>query len=367
MFVADVSTYPQVLLSWLCLDESHCLRQHYEYDAGGIRIGLLRYNRAEVGDLGHEKFNFDDAAQFLFRPGKIFFSRNRGGATLAPDRSAGTLILPRSLCLRRISGGLVSLSCLAGAGGLPGFGQTPNVPPVTARPAPAGKEAETRPGRFVVVVDAAHGGDDSGAQLADSTAEKALTLALSVRLRSLLGARGIATVTTREGNVNVEGNVRAQIANHANAAACISLHGSETGSGVHIFVSSLGPTEPARFLAWKTAQSAFVTRSLKLASTVNSALEHSSVAGGTSTTGADTGPIPSTLGRTSLPGVDSMTCPAIALEMAPIRDAERKIVTEVTDPGYQTQVVESLAAALLEWRTDVEAEGHANGPKGRLP
>jgi N-acetylmuramoyl-L-alanine amidase len=246
-------------------------------------------------------------------------------------------------------------------GGVASCAQTPAAAPVPARPAPTAKEAEPRAGRFVVVLDAAHGGDDGGAQLADSTAEKALTLALSVRLRSLLGARGITAVTTRESNVNVDPNVRAQIANHANAAACLSLHASETGTGVHIFVSSLGPTEPTRFLAWKTAQSAFVTRSLKLASTVNSALEHSSVAGGTSTTGADTGPIPATLARTALLGVDSMACPAIAVEMAPIRDAYRKIVTEVTDADYQTQVVESLAAAVLEWRTDAEAG------KGRVP
>ena len=59
-----------------------------------------------------------------------------------------------------------------------------------------------------------------------------------------------------------------------------------------------------------------------------------------------------------------MTCPAIALEMAPIRDAGRKVVTEVTDEQYQTQVVESLAAALLEWRT--EGDSGSLG-KGRLP
>jgi N-acetylmuramoyl-L-alanine amidase len=370
MFVADVSTYDRLLLSRLCLRESHTLRQRYEYDAGGIRIGSLRYNRAEVGSLGHEKSNFDDAAHSYVRPGKTFFSRNRGDAPLAPDRSAGTLIRSPFFPLRRFCGGLVALCFLAGAGGMSCSAQTSSVPPSTARPAPApaGKDGETRAARFVVVLDAAHGGEDGGAQLADSTAEKTVTLALSVRLRSLLGARGMQVVTTREGNVNVDANARAQIANHANAAACVSLHASEAGTGVHIFVSSLGSTEPARFLAWKTAQSGFVTRSLKLANTVNSALEHSSVAGGTSTTGGDTGPIPATLARTSLPGVDSMTCPAIALEMAPIRDTGRKVVTEVTDEQYQTQVVESLAAALLEWRTDGEADPRPGAAgKGRLP
>ena len=107
----------------------------------------------------------------------------------------------------------------------------------------------------MVVLDAAHGGDDAGGRL-NGQAEKAFTLALSVRLRSLLEARGIQVVTTRESDATVDLNRRAEIANHANAQACLSLHASESGSGVHLFVSSLAPAQPARFAAWKTAQAA---------------------------------------------------------------------------------------------------------------
>jgi len=46
--------------------------------------------------------------------------------------------------------------------------------------------------RFVVVLDAAHGGDDPGARLSGGQSEKNFTLALSIRLRSLLAARGIS-------------------------------------------------------------------------------------------------------------------------------------------------------------------------------
>jgi len=232
--------------------------------------------------------------------------------------------------------------------------------------------------KFVVVLDAAHGGDDSGGQVGASgggtaVSEKTMTLALSVRLRSLLTARGFTVVTTREGNVNVTADARAQIVNHGTAAtngssACLSLHASASGSGVHIFVSSLAPALPARFLPWKTAQSAYIDRSLRLAGIVNSALEHTSVAGGGSVNGAEagtvgtgTGPIPATLGRATLPGVDSMTCPAVAIEMAPIRGADRKVVTDVTDPAYQTQLVEALAAAMLEWKTDLETDSPRAG------
>ncbi len=219
--------------------------------------------------------------------------------------------------------------------------------------------AAPRPTRFVVVLDAAHGGDDSGAQLDNAVAEKTVTLALSVQLRSLLAARGFAVVTTRESNVSIDSDARAQVANHVPAAACISLHASMIGSGVHVFVSSLGPTTPTRFLAWKTAQSAYVTRSLRLASTVNSALQHSSDSG--------SGAIPVLLARTSLAGVDSMACPAVAVEVAPIRDTDRTITTAVTDTGYQTQIAQALAAALLEWRTELLGDGPGSGGAVRQP
>jgi N-acetylmuramoyl-L-alanine amidase len=258
---------------------------------------------------------------------------------------------------------------VAGALICTGLGQRPTGPAEQSAPPPAQKSVN--PLRFVVVVDAAHGGDDGGGQLGASVAEKTVTLALSVRLRSLLTARGFTVVTTREGNVNLNSDARAQIANHATAAAaasggaaCLSLHASEAGSGVHIFVTSLAPAQSARFLAWKIAQSAYVTRSLKLAGTVNSAFEHSSSPAEGENGDANAGPIPATLARASLPGVDSMTCPAVAIEVAPIRGADRKIVTDVTDPQYQTEIVETLAAALLEWKTDEETDSRPDSRPG---
>lgn len=190
--------------------------------------------------------------------------------------------------------------------------------------------------RFVVVLDAAHGGDDAGGRLG-SEAEKAYTLALGIRLRSLLMARGFGVVTTRESDATLEPDSRAQIANHANAQACISLHAAESGSGVHLFVSSLAPVQDARFLPWKTAQAAWIMRSLSFAGVVNSALSHATVH--------------VTLGRTALPGIDSMSCPAVAIEVAPERSTDAQGPASLDDPDYQARVVDALAAALVEWRS----------------
>jgi N-acetylmuramoyl-L-alanine amidase len=192
--------------------------------------------------------------------------------------------------------------------------------------------------RFVVVLDAAHGGSDSGGHLANNQLEKSFTLALSVRLRSMLSARGIQVVTTRDIDVAVEPNHRAEIVNHAQAQACLVLHATESGLGIHLFTSSLTPVAPVRIAAWKTAQAGWITRSLALAGVLNSALQQAGMS--------------VTLGRTNLPAMDSMTCPAVAVEIAPEMGPDKKAAAGLDDPDYQARVATALAAALVEWRAE---------------
>jgi N-acetylmuramoyl-L-alanine amidase len=188
------------------------------------------------------------------------------------------------------------------------------------------------------VLDAAHGGADSGGQLANNQLEKAFTLALSVRLRSLLSARGIQVVTTREADVVVAPDRRAEIANHAQAQACLSLHATQSGLGVHLFTSSLAPIATPRFAAWKTAQAGFVQRSLALAGVLNSALDHAGMS--------------VTMARANLSAIDSMTCPVVAVEIAPEMGPDKKAAAGLDDPDYQARVATALAAALVEWRAE---------------
>lgn len=194
---------------------------------------------------------------------------------------------------------------------------------------------------FVVVLDAAHGGSDAGANL-DGQPEKAFTLAMSIRLRSLLGARGISVVTTRESDVTVDAVHRAEIANHARAQACLTLHASETGTGIHFYTSSLAPARPVLFEPWKTAQAAWLTRSVALEGVLNSAAQHAGLT--------------ITLGRTAVDAIDSMTCPAVAVEIAPGTQSGgvsgASVPGSLADSNYQAQVADALAAALLEWREE---------------
>lgn len=191
---------------------------------------------------------------------------------------------------------------------------------------------------FVAVLDAAHGGQETGSKIANGQMEKAVTLQLNARLRSLLGARGMTVITTRDSDQTLPTDRRAEIADHAHAQACLTLHATESGSGIHLFVSSIAPSQPALFLPWKTAQAAWVTRSISLAGTLNAALLR-----------AD---LPVTIERTFLPGLDSLACPAIAIEVAPDRAKDGSVTAEPDDATYQGKVASAIAAGMLEFRSE---------------
>lgn len=191
---------------------------------------------------------------------------------------------------------------------------------------------------FTILLDAAHGGSDTGARLSPNLLEKNLTLDLSNHLRSMLAARGIQVTVTRASDATLPAQTRAEIANRTPFAACILIHATATGSGAHLYTSSLAPTQLQNFLPWQTAQSAYVTRSLKLLSDIDSAFAHAQ--------------IPITLGRTSLQPMDSFACPAVAVEIAPLQSGSSTKSEPLTDSAYQRTILNALVAALDEWRND---------------
>jgi N-acetylmuramoyl-L-alanine amidase len=225
-----------------------------------------------------------------------------------------------------------------------GLGQTTPPPP---QPAPGPLN------RNVIVLDPAHGGVDSGSRIGDSTLEKDVTLALAFRLRSLLAARGFTVVMTRENDAALRPGSpnssaltlddRAGIANHARAAACLLLHATGAGQGVHLYSSELDavPTEAA-VLPWLTAQAAWVPQSAQLESSLGAALKRAKV--------------PLVSNRASVRPVDSLTCPTVVVELAPESDNPDSI----TAIDHQQRVAEALAGALVFWARQVQ-------PPLRLP
>ena len=231
--------------------------------------------------------------------------------------------------------------------------QTQNAPPAAA-PQAVTPPAQTMPStpapvvpppappqvapRFQVLLDAAHGGTDTGAKLTTDLEEKDLTLDFSNRLRSLLSARGIAVTVTRNSDENLSPEERAEIANQTPFAACILIHATATGSGVHLYTSSLAAAPQVKFMPWQTAQSAFVSQSMKLSSDIDSALAHAA--------------IPITLGRTALQPMDSFACPAVAVEIAPLQGGSTTKAKPITDEAYQQTILNAVAAAVEEWQND---------------
>jgi N-acetylmuramoyl-L-alanine amidase len=216
----------------------------------------------------------------------------------------------------------------------------PGKPDLPSLPPPPANRLLVQPA-FSVVIDAAHGGANTGARIDSNSLEKDVALALSIRLGSALAARGIAVVMTRDSDTDLPPTQRAGIANHALASACLIIHATASGSGVHLFTSSLTPvaTPPtSSMVSWQTAQAVWVSHSLRLTSEIDSALGKAG--------------IPTTLGVASIQPLDNLACPAVAVEIAPLTASGANRALAISDGNYQQRLLDALTAAILQWNTD---------------
>jgi N-acetylmuramoyl-L-alanine amidase len=195
--------------------------------------------------------------------------------------------------------------------------------------------------RTLILLDPAHGGPDPGAHLPNNLLEKDATLAFAARLRALLTTSGFNVISTHETDpaVPFTTDQRAEIGNHAHPTACLILHATASGSGIHVVTSALAPDtfeNPHATIPWNTAQSASIPQSLSLANDIGLALEHAK--------------LPVILSRASLRPLDNLTCPAVAIEIAPLNPGGSE-TTPVTDAAYQQNIAKAIAAAVGSWRS----------------
>jgi N-acetylmuramoyl-L-alanine amidase len=202
----------------------------------------------------------------------------------------------------------------------------------------------------LVVLDPAHGGTETGAKLGDNVLEKDITLAVMAKLKAALTAAGFTVVSTREADNPdpPDTDQRAEIANRAHAVACIVLHATATGSGVHVYTSSLRPPAddeeagyPSAFvpIPWNMAQAAYVRQSQSLADGVSAALDNNR--------------LPALVGQAPIRPLDNLMCPAVAIEMAPLL-APGVGSTPASDANYQAQLAATLTTALRTWRDSLQ-------------
>ncbi len=196
----------------------------------------------------------------------------------------------------------------------------------------------------VILIDPAHGGADSGGILGSDGEEKEFNLAFAHRLEELLAAKGFTVLLTHQDtDKDMPADQRVEMANRSKAVACLLIHASNAGHGVHLFNSAL--TEPANadqgasdgYLApWDSAQAGSLARSLQLTNELATALNAQR--------------IPLVVARASVSPIDSLVCPSVAIEIAP--PASRK---NIGNDAYQQQIANSLVTALSFWRQRAES------------
>ena len=209
----------------------------------------------------------------------------------------------------------------------------------TVHPPPA--PAPATPQRPFVILDASHGGSESGAVLSSTLLEKTVTLALARRLQKELDSRGVPTVLTRVADNLLTWDQRAVSANTSRATLYIALHASATGHGVRLYTAMLPGAQPGQgrrsFQPWELAQSPYLTQS----NTAAAALAAQCAAGGL--------PVRSLIAPVRPLG--SVTEAAVAIEVAPLGSSP----DELAAANYQQRIASTLAAGIAALRGKWEA------------
>ncbi len=205
----------------------------------------------------------------------------------------------------------------------------PRHPPTVVHHPHPHPPAATVTNNNLIILDPAHGAADNGAVFPDKSLEKDIDLTLANRIAESLKAKGFTVVLTRTNSTDeVAADARVDLANRSRPLACILVHAANGGHGVHLYTSALTPptfTDPNLILPWDTAQYAALPQSLRLINDLATALNGIRV--------------PLVTGRASVAPIDSLTCPAVALEIAPISangDMNTPVTTPTTSPAWPT-------------------------------
>jgi N-acetylmuramoyl-L-alanine amidase len=168
-------------------------------------------------------------------------------------------------------------------------------------------------------------------------------MAMALRLRSLLAARGFTILLTRNGDTAVTTDQRAELANRAHAVACLVLHATASGTGVHLATSTLNApsqgTDPSAPVPWDDAQAAYLLQSQRLSDQIAAAMNRSH--------------LPLITDQAALRPLDNLMCPALSIELAPLASGDSTPMS-VTDPVYQQRVDAAIAGALIFWRDQAQ-------------
>jgi N-acetylmuramoyl-L-alanine amidase len=216
--------------------------------------------------------------------------------------------------------------------------QTPTVPQAPGALSPPDAVPPSQPARrFVVAIDASHGGDERGAALSDNLLEKDITLALARRIRQGLENQGVGTLMLRDGDNTLSSDQRAGAANTARVSLYLGLHAANDGTGVHIFTGLLSGAADSRgpFLSWDNAQATVLRASQSTAAIFATSMSKA---------------IPTRALAAPLRPLNNLSAPALAIELAP-RVAGN--VADLNSAEYQQLVANMIVSAVVSARASL--------------
>ncbi|MGH9564944.1 MAG: N-acetylmuramoyl-L-alanine amidase, partial [Candidatus Angelobacter sp.] len=186
--------------------------------------------------------------------------------------------------------------------------------------------------RYYIVVDAAHGGSESGATLGNQLLEKDVTLAFARRLRDELEVRNVPVMLLRDSDAALTTNQRASTSNQLHPAIYLCLHASTEGHGVRLYTSLVpsGDTNRGPFLNWRMAQTPFLSSSQNAANTIALELEKSH--------------IPVRQLAAPLRPLNNIVAAAVAVEVAPPATGPSDLIST----AYEEFVANSVAAGIAD-------------------
>lgn len=248
--------------------------------------------------------------------------------------------------------------------------------PVPAAPLPGGSPvpppvfaATPRAALQTMVIDPGHGGDDTGVRGARGAQEKAITLELARRLRTLVEMRlGIRVILTRDNDRTVSLDERAAIANNSKADLFLSLHLNAapvgTVAGAEVFYLRLdregedarraaeseevplpvlgGTIRSIDVIQWDLAQARHVDASAVFAGVLEDNLRgHVRLS-----------PRP----RLSAPlrVLTGVNMPAALIEMAYLTNADQEKLAQ--SEAYQTSLAQAFYSAVVGFRSYLESQ-----------
>jgi N-acetylmuramoyl-L-alanine amidase len=212
-----------------------------------------------------------------------------------------------------------------------------------ANPAPAAAVAAGPAVRsLLIVIDAAHGGNDRGAAITPDMAEKDLALSWARHLQGELQAHGVASRLLRDADVSLSPEQRAVAANQAVPSLYLSVHVAGSGTGVHLFTSPTPALKAAPFLPWDSAQGVYVATSRLLAGALVTELLKRD--------------IPALNRSSQLDPLNAIAAPALAIELAPPATGA---VAQLQSGSYQLSVCTAIAGVIAELRSQLPHGGAA--------